>query len=56
MSWLIQEGGAADSAACMAVYVDAIRNGTSGHYTAAQAMAWAPTEAVEGIVMPSGKC
>ncbi|MDV7145370.1 GNAT family N-acetyltransferase [Tropicimonas sp. TH_r6] len=52
MSWEIRTGGAKDAAACMAVYVDAIRNGTAGHYTADQARAWAPTEEVEDWLPP----
>lgn len=52
MSWEIREGGAAEAASCMDVYVDAVRNGTAGHYTPAQALAWAPTEAVEDWLPP----
>ncbi len=52
MSWEIRAGGAADAAACMSVYVDAIRNGTAGHYSPEQAMAWAPTQDVEPWLAP----
>ena len=32
----------ADSSACGAIYVDAVRNGTAPHYSAEQAAAWVP--------------
>ncbi len=43
MTWVIRPGGPADTAACHAVYFDAVRNGTAPHYTAEQAAAWAPS-------------
>lgn len=52
MSWMIREGAEADAAACMAVYVDAIRNGTASHYTPEQSLAWAPTEEIEDWLPP----
>lgn len=52
MSWTIREGGAADAEACHAVYLDAVRNGTSRHYTPEQALAWAPSEQVEDWLPP----
>ncbi|SDK74692.1 GNAT family N-acetyltransferase [Aliiruegeria lutimaris] len=52
MTWQIRDGSAADAVACMAVYVDAVRNGTGRHYNAEQAKAWAPTEDVEDWLPP----
>ncbi|NDR56123.1 GNAT family N-acetyltransferase [Aliiruegeria sabulilitoris] len=52
MNWQIRDGSAADAVACMEVYVDAVRNGTGRHYSAAQAMAWAPTDNVEDWLPP----
>lgn len=50
MNWIIREGSAADADACLDVYVDAIHNGTAGHYTRDQALAWAPPGAsAEGL-------
>ena len=37
----------ADAEASFAVYVDAVRNGTSTHYNAAQRLAWAPSKDME---------
>ncbi len=52
MTWTVRDGGAADAPACHAVYVDAVRNGTAGHYTSAQARAWAPIDTVEDWMPP----
>lgn len=52
MTWEIRPGGAADAPACHAVYLDAVRNGTSGHYTAREARAWAPSDEVEDWLPP----
>ncbi len=44
MNWEIREGTPEDAPDCFAIYGDAIRNGTSGRYTPAQARAWAPPD------------
>ena len=42
----------ADAAASYAVYVEAVRNGTSALYDAAQRLAWVPDEAMEDWWLP----
>lgn len=44
---MIRRWQAADAEASYAVYVDAVRNGTGRHYTAEQARAWVPSDAME---------
>lgn len=48
----IRPGGVADAAACHAVYVDAVRNGTAPHYSAREALAWAPSATLEDWMAP----
>ena len=43
-NWTLRSFRSADTAGCGACYFDAVRNGTSGHYDAAQAAAWAPDD------------
>ncbi|WP_068110435.1 GNAT family N-acetyltransferase [Tropicimonas marinistellae] len=52
MNWQIRLGSAADAAACHAIYVDAVRNGTAPLYTPEQARAWAPSDTLEDWMPP----
>ncbi|PRY25951.1 GNAT family acetyltransferase [Aliiruegeria haliotis] len=52
MTWTVRRGGAADVEACHDVYYDAVRNGTSPHYSAEQAAAWAPSRKPEDWLEP----
>lgn len=51
-AYAIRTGTVTDAAACHAVYVDAVRNGTAPLYSAEEARAWAPSEQLEDWLPP----